>query len=773
MQTLAEFWRRLLFLFRQRRFHRDLEEEMRFHLEMKSAEQGPLAAHRQFGNATLWREESREAWGWMAAERLLQDLRYGMRSLRKSPGFTAAVIVTLALGIGANTAIFSFVDRLLLRPLPFPHSERLATLYRQFPGASAPSSSLSYPDYVYFRDHNQTFSAIAAYTDIQVGLRVGEETETVSAEMVTADYFAVLGVQPVVGRTFTAQEDAAPGRDPVAMISAELWRRRFASDPGIVGRQIALNGASFTVVGIVPAGFAGLDLDRAAKPEIWAPTMMYPALVPFGSKWDLQHEWGDEWLSATGRVKPGVTMAQADANIAQLTVSLKSLWSAARLKKDVTGLVIAANEARFPPDRRKTVTARLTMLMAVVGLVLLIACANVASLMLARAVKREREIGVRLALGAGRARLAQQLLTEGLLLSLAGGAAGLAVAMAVARALASFQLFGMRNAAASGLDGRVLVFALAISAGAGLAFGLIPLRQAMRPALLRTFGLRNALLVAQVALSVILLTGAGLFVRTLRNAQATDPTRAPEQVLLVKLDQAARKHEDMRFFDTLLERVHGLPGVRHAAYVMVVPFGGRRGGTDIIPYPGAKPIQVDFNRVSTEYFQTVGLPIVRGRAFDSRDRQGASLVAIVNEPMARRFWPGEDPIGKRIQVWPNWSTAEIVGVVRDGRFRGYLAPVNPCYYVPLAQQYVPLLNLEVRAGGDAIRLAEAVRREIQALDRDVVLPPIETLRSFRDAGMAQERMQAALLSGLGALALLIAAVGLYGVLAFAVAQRTR
>jgi predicted permease len=540
---------------------------------------------------------------------------------------------------------------------------------------------------------------------------------------------------------------------------------------------VAINGASFTVVGIVPPGFAGLQLDRSTKPEVWVPTMMYPAVKPFGSQWDLQHIWGDEWLSATGRLKPGVTMAQASANLAQLTESIKPLWHAAKLNKDaVTGLVIAANESRFPPDRRKTVTTLLTMLMAVVGLVLLIACSNVASLMLARAVKRQKEIGVRLALGASRARLAQQLLTEGLLLSLAGGAAGLAVAMATARALAGFQLFGMPSAVESGLDGRVLAFALAVSAAAGLAFGLIPLRQAMRPALFRTFGMRNALLVIQVALSLILLAGAGLFVRTLRNAQAADVTRAPENVLLVNLDQAARKYDAVRgprFFDTLLERLHALPGVRHAAYVMVVPFGGRRGGTDIIPFTGARPVQVDFNRVSGEYFQTVGLPLVRGRAFDARDREGAPAVAIVNEQMARRFWPGEDPIGKRMLADRTMRPMEIVGVVRDGKFRGYRAAVNPCFYLPLAQSYIPIINLEVRLDGNPGRLAAAVRREIQSLDRDLIVPQIQTLRSFRDAGLAQERLQAALLSGLGALALLIAAVGLYGVLAFAVAQRTR
>jgi putative ABC transport system permease protein len=570
-----------------------------------------------------------------------------------------------------------------------------------------------------------------------------------------------------------------PGRDTVAMLSSELWRRRFGGDPAIVGKQVSISGSNFTVVGIVPPGFNGLRLDRSTKPEVWVPTMMYPIFEI--SEFDLQHLRGGEWLSATGRLKPGTTMAQADANVAQLTESLKLIWRAEKVDNgNVTGLAVAANEARFPPDRRKTVSTLFTMLMAVVGVVLLIACCNVASLMLARAVKRQKEIGVRLALGAGRARLAQQLLTEGLMLSLAGGAAGLAVAIVAARLLASFRLFGMSAAvetgAWSGLDGRVLAFTLAVSAAAGAAFGLIPLRQALRPALLRTFGMRNALLVAQVALSMILLGGAGLFLRTLHNAQAADVTRAPENVLLARIELESKKYSEARgrqFFDTLLDRVRALPGVRTAAYVMIVPFGGRRGGTNISPFPGGKPVQVDFNAVSAEYFQTVGLPVMRGRAFDARDRQGAPPVAIVNEQMARRFWPGDDPIGKRLLVNNPKRSAEIVGVVRDGRFRGYRSQVNPCFYLPLEQWYGHLINLEVRMSGDPGGLAPAVRREIQALDRDLIVPEIQTLRSFRDAGLAQERLQAALLSGLGILALLIAAIGLYGVLAFAVAQRTR
>jgi predicted permease len=590
------------------------------------------------------------------------------------------------------------------------------------------------------------------------------------------------------------------------MISEGLWKRRFGGDKSALGRPVILNGYAFTIIGIVPESFAGVQIDRPSKPEIWTPTMSYPKVISWGATTDLQHDRGDEWLTATGRLKAGVTHSQAAAQIAELTEQLKSAWPTGYLAyMKATGLLIPANDSRFPLDSRKSIMLFLAMLMAIVGLVLLIACANVASLLLARGVKRHREIGVRIALGAGRARLAQQLVSEGLLLSIAGGAAGIAVACLVQRYLTQFdQPFHMGVLLESGLDRRILIFALGLSLVTGIFFGLLPLRQAARldvtPLLKaemrvpgrRLFSARNLLVVTQVALSTVLLAGAGLFVRTLHNAQAIDVTRQPDKVLLFDLSSwkphgsyngrpqplvgvKADPESIETSRQTLLDRVRATPGVTSAALVMIVPLGGMRGSTDVIPYPGSPHVGTDHNVISPEYFRTVEIPLVRGRAFTDRDRRDSGGVVIVNEQMAKKFWPGEDPIDKHFEVagHPN-RTVEVVGVVRDGPFRGYREAVNPCFYAPLAQNAdVPFLYLEARTALPPALTASAVRHEIREFDPDLIIPPPQTLSHFRDAGMGQERLSASLLSGLSMLAALIAAIGLYGVMAFTVAQRTR
>jgi predicted permease len=463
---------------------------------------------------------------------------------------------------------------------------------------------------------------------------------------------------------------------------------------------------------------------------------------------------------------------------------------------DWTAVLFPANQSRLPPAFRSSVVTFLGLLVTVVGLVLLIACFNVANLVLARAAHRQKEIAVRLALGAGRGRLVRQLLTESLLVSLLGGAVGLIVALWTTEFLSSFRRpFKTQLLMETNLDGRVLGFALLISAVTGVLFGLVPALRAARSDLtfalkaessttgagFRGFGIRNGLVIAQVAFSLMLLICAGLLVRTLRNAQAEDVTLDPGNVLLLNLDFAAQKYDvalGKQLYRQLLERIESLPGVRSAALVLVVPLGGRRGGTNIIIDSPENPsekrtTQVDFNIVSPVYFQTIGIPILRGRDFTQRDRESAPGVAIVNEAFAGRFWPAQDPIGKQFQITNPNGIVEVVGVAKDGKFRNYRAQINPCFYVPLYQSYHEVMNLEVRTAADAMSMLGMIRREIQTVDKDLPVSDFQTLKTHRDVGLAQERMAAVLLAALGLLALVLAAVGIYGVTSFSVAQSTR
>jgi predicted permease len=790
-------------LFHKKEVEQEMDEELRGYLDAAakdkvragmSNEQALRAARVEMGSLDGVKEEIRSV-GWESTlESLWQDLRYGTRMLRRNLGFTMVAVLTLALGIGADTAIFSFVDQLLLRPLPFPEPDRLVSPYYRDTRTSDVYSSMSFPDYIYFRDHSATLSGLAVFDDIGAVFRLGDERVQLPGEIVSHNYFSVLGVSPFLGRWFLPGEDAVPGRDPVVVLGYGLWQQGFGSDAKVVGRQVAINGVSFTVVGIAPRNFAGWRLDRTLKPEFWVPSMMYPVAEPQQAGQDLQRLVGDDWLSAIGRLKPGVTMAQADANFSYLAEQLKqTVWRDVYKRTDdpmrSVGFLIPANEARIDPSSKKTVRTYLCMLMAVAGLVLLIACSNVACLMLSRAFKRQSEMGIRLALGAGRRRLFQQLLTESLLITFMGGMTGLTLAMTATKVLATYRLpFHMPLLLDPNLDLRVLAFTLILASSIAVIFGMIPLRLGTRldlvpilkgdstsPAGRSRFGMQQFLITVQVAVSVVLLIGAILFVRTLHNAEAADATRDPGSVLLLNISLAERKYDaghGKQFYAELLARLHALPGVRSAALVYVVPMGGRRGGNDITVPPGDKPVQVDFNVVSDEYFQTVGLPLVRGRGFNAADREGSPNVTIINEQMAQRFWPGEDPIGKQIRLEYPTRMAEVIGVVRDGRFRNYRASINPCYYVAFSQEYEGMMSLEVRAAGDPMRLVAPVRRQIQALDEQLDSGDVWTLKSFRDAGLGRERTSAALLSSFGVLAVALAGIGLYGVLAFAVARRS-
>ena len=801
MQWFARTCRGLATLIHGDRLDRELEEEIESHLAMQAEEnqtdgmaerEARFAAARQFGNALWLKETSREAWGWGPLERLWQDMRYALRLLRHSPGFTAAAVLSLALGIGVNTAVFSIVDNLLLRPLPVPHAEQVVALQHRN-RAGALYGGMSYPDYVYYRDHNSVFAGLAAHGTVTVAMGDPSRGFKLPGEIVSANYFSMLGNSPALGRWFAPGEDAV-GASPVVVLAHSLWQRQFGGDPAVLGRPITLNRHRFTVIGIAPKGFAGLPSeDQPARAEFWVTLPMCPIVAPeMADIHDLLSQWGTHWLASSGRLRPGIGIAQAEAALRPVSFQLHEQWRSIWGDYDLlwTAALLPATEASIGPASRPETMTAVRVLTGIVLLVLLMACVNVAGLLLARGLKREREIAVRLSLGASRARVLRQLIVESLVVAAGGGALALLLAWRVSLFLAGFGTsFWIPEAAEPALDGRILAFAVALSVLSAAASGLFPALQATHCELAAAMkadsgGLMSgprrrrwlgAMVTAQVALSLVLLTGAGLFVRTLANLRAADVTADPGHVLLTQISPRDRGYDDERgqaFYAGLLDQLRSVPGVRNAALVMVVPLGGWRGGTDI--WVGNGPVQVDFNVVSPGYFATVGMPILRGRDFTPQDRAGAPLVVLINEQFARHFFPGQDPIGRSIELtYPKHARAEVIGVARDGQFQGLRAVVRPCFYRPLGQLYSGSMALEVRTAGDPLKLAAVIRGRIQALDKDFPIDEMVTLRSRREASIGQERLLAALLSGFAALALVLAAIGVYGMVSLEVARRTR
>jgi predicted permease len=714
---------------------------------------------------------------------LARDLRHAFRVLRRDLGVTLVALVSIALAIGANATIFTWLDGLVLHPLPaVPDVDRIVQLHTLGPQGAV--WSVSYPDLQDWRAQAHAFTGIAGYDIIQSSVRTtGEgQAERAFGLLVTANYFDVLAVRPLLGRGFVAAEDSAPGAHAVVVLSYGYWRRRFGGDSGVVGRSVLFNGRPFTIVGVAPprfgGNFAGLAFD------FWAPLTMQAVLADPGDR--LGARWS-QWIDAFARLRPGVTLADARGDMRTIEARLATTYPEDRqLSATADGFGSTPPVVWFRPA--------FLALLGITGVVLLIACANVANLLLTRAAGRVKEIGIRIALGANRSRVIRELLLESLLLAAGGGALGIAIATWSKGLFAAFipRSAPVPIALDLTVNARVLAFGAAITLGTVLAFGLVPALRASRPDLVPALKdeavgrgisrsrLRGGLVVTQLALSMVALVAAGLFIRSLRFADEIDRGFAdPAHVLVLGTDMQLAGYTTPRalaFYEDLRSRIAALPGVRSAAVAANIPlgFGGHNSdGASVegyTPQPGEN-MSIQTNRVGTGYFRTMGTRRVAGREFDATDRAGGLPVVVVNQAFVDRYWRGLDPIGRHVAI--GGATNTVVGVVATGRYHSLDEPPTPFVFFPISQMYAGGVAFVVRTAVPALDLVEPVRRQFAAVDPAVPFLDPQTLAEFTDAAVFVQRAVAWLLAAFGGVALVLAAMGIYGVMSLGVAQRTR
>jgi macrolide transport system ATP-binding/permease protein len=729
---------------------------------------------------------------------LIQDVRYGFKQLWKSKGVTIVAIVSLAVGIGANSAIFSVVNSFLLKPRAVSAPEQLVQIYTG--DRNQPYQTSSYPTYQDFRDRSEVFSGLAAYGIEQFKLDDGNQVEQIWGEMVTGNYFDVIGVPAAKGRTFLPEEDAVPGRNPVAVISHSLWQRRFNSDPDLIGKPIGINNQQLIVIGIAPPQYNGMVGGLAT--DVWVPIMMSGSVDQKRGESAVTSR-GNRWLTIVGRLKPGATMAQAQARFDLLTQELRAAhpeeWKTPR--RELSAYVLSESETRVHPQAREVVWGGAAGLFVVVNLVLLIACMNLASMLLARAVVRRNEIAVRLALGARRSRIVRQLLTESVLLALIAGAAGLLLATWLLDLSMAFMPplpEGIRIAFDLHLDWRVLVYTFAFSSVTGVLFGLVPALHSSKAEVATVLKddsslfsgrfhksrIRTSLVVAQVAFSLLLLVGAGLVWRTLEKIRPTRVGFSTDNMVIAPVGLDEKRYDRSRtqeFYRNLAERVAALPGVQSASLVDELPgdiIGGIRRGTEIEGYkaqPG-ESLHLDAALAGPRYFTNMKVPFVQGRDFDERDRDGAPCVAIVNETFSQRYFGGASPLGKHLAKQTGRSTqnewCEIVGVIRDNEWQ-VTHELRPFFAIAAQQSERRRMTLVVSATTDAKSLIVPVRQVIRDLDRTIPVADVQTLQDYFGFFLYPFRLVGAVMAACGLMALLLATVGIYGVVSYSVAQRTR
>ncbi|MDB5034529.1 MAG: hypothetical protein JWQ98_1770 [Chlorobi bacterium] len=719
---------------------------------------------------------------------ILQDIRFGARMLVRKPGVTIVAVLALALGIGANTTIFSAVNAILFRPLPVRNQEGLVVIRKTEPDGTDPLP-FSHPEYLDYRDGSVAFSGIAAWTGASTSLMADGEPEVVSAEITSGNYFSTLGISPAIGRFFGPTEDQVPGRDPVTVISYPLWQHRFGGDPGIVGRRIELNGAPFTVIGVAAREFTGLTVGEA--PALWVPMMMYHQIAPGQN--DIIGARNVSGLMLFGRLKDGISPERA---IAEMNGIASGIGKKHPDNARGEGIALAPLDglSSLSPGERENVRSFVAIMMAVAGLVLMIACINVAGMLLARSAARRHEMAIRLAIGAGRRRLVRQLLTETTLLFLLGGGVAMLMAVWSTDLLRSFHPPPeVPIAIDPAIDLRVLGFTFAISLITGLLFGLTPALRGSKTDLADALKeapsgdshrsrLRGIFVTAQVALSLILLIGAGLFLRTLQHAASIDPGFDPDHVELAVFDLSLHGYDEARgaaLYGTLLERLRATPGVNSAALASIVPLGFSNammmltveGST---PRVGEDGFLTNFNIVTPGHFATMRMPLVKGRDFSAEDRQGHPQVAIVNETFARTYWPGGNPIGRRISMQGKEGPfMEVVGVAKDGKYKSLGEASLPYLYLPFGQNYTPSMTLQVRTSGDEAAALTAIRGQVHKLDPNIPLLNPMPLSRYIASALLPQRIAAWVAGTFGVLGLLLTAVGIYGMVSYAVIQRTR